>query len=184
MFRLIVDEDLELGLVEERHAEPLFAVIERHREHLRTWLAWPDRTHSVEDLLAWIRGALARFAANKGFAAGLWSNRTLCGVAAYQPIDWENWSVALGYYLAADCQGRGLMTRAVRALVTHAFTELGLNRVEIRCAVGNGKSRAIPLRLGFSEEGVVREAQWLNGRFVDHVIYGMLARDWPAAATR
>jgi ribosomal-protein-serine acetyltransferase len=115
---------------------------------------------------------------------GLWAKGVLCGVAAYHPIDWENRSAALGYWLAADHQGRGLMTRAVRALVTHAFTELGLNRVEIRCAVGNGKSRAIPLRLGFSEEGVVREAQWLNGRFVDHAVYGMLARDWPAAATR
>jgi ribosomal-protein-serine acetyltransferase len=181
MLRLIVDEELELRLLEERHAAELFSLVEKHREHLRTWQPWPDRTRTVDDILAFIRTALAQFAANRGPTAGLWSNQALCGVASYHPIDWENRSAALGYWLAADHQGRGLVTRAVRALVTHAFTELGLNRVEIRCAVGNRKSRAIPLRLGFGEEGVVREAQWLNGRFVDHVIYGMLARDWPAA---
>jgi len=180
MFRLVVDEELELGLVEERYARELFALIERHRDYLRTWLPWPDRSRSVEDLLEWVRGSLTQFAANKGPSTGLWANRALCGVASYHPIDWDNRSVSIGYWLAADHQGRGLMTRAVRALVIHAFQDLGLNRVEIRCAVGNRKSRAIPVRLGFSEEGVIHEAQWLNGRFVDHVIYGLLVRDWPA----
>lgn len=183
MFRLIVDEELELGLVEERHAAALFALVEQHREHLRTWLPWLDRNRTVDDTLTHVRDSLAQFAANKGPSTGLWAKGTLCGVAAFHPIDLDNRSVSLGYWLAADRQGHGLMTRAVRALVSHALAELGLNRVEIRCAVGNSKSRAIPLRLGFTDEGVVREAQWLNGRFVDHVIYGMLARDWPAAVT-
>ena len=67
------------------------------------------------------------------------------------------------------------MTRGCRALIAHGFTELDLHRVEIRCAVDNLKSRAIPERLGFRREGQLREVEWLYDHFVDHVVYGLLA---------
>ncbi len=70
------------------------------------------------------------------------------------------------------------MTRACRALVGHAFTELNLNRVEIRCASDNARSCAIPERLSFRREGLLREAEWLYDRFVDHVVYGLIRSEW------
>ena len=70
------------------------------------------------------------------------------------------------------------MTEACRIYTCHAFATWNLNRVEIRCAVENRRSRAIPERLGFQSEGTIREAEWLYDHFVDHVIYGMLASDW------
>lgn len=70
------------------------------------------------------------------------------------------------------------MTEAVRALTTHAFTVLKLNRVEIRAAVGNVRSRAIPERLGFSQEGVARQAERIGDRYEDSVVYSMLATEW------
>jgi ribosomal-protein-serine acetyltransferase len=71
-----------------------------------------------------------------------------------------------------------MLTKACKKLVTYAFIEYRLNRVEIHCAIGNTHSRAIPERLGFTQEGVLREAAWLYDHFVDHVVYGMLAREW------
>lgn len=70
------------------------------------------------------------------------------------------------------------MTRAVKALTHYAFHELNLNRVDIRAAVENKKSRSIPERLGFVNEGRLRQAEWLYDRYVDCIIYGMLAEDW------
>jgi ribosomal-protein-serine acetyltransferase len=66
-----------------------------------------------------------------------------------------------------------------RALLDHAFYELKLNRVEIRCAAENNCSRAVPERLGFRQDGVLRQAEWLHEHFVDLVIYSMLAGEWP-----
>jgi ribosomal-protein-serine acetyltransferase len=63
-------------------------------------------------------------------------------------------------------------------MVNYAFRELGLNRVEIQVATDNMRSRAIPERLGFTQEGILRDDVWLRDRFVDHVVYGMLAREW------
>ena len=70
------------------------------------------------------------------------------------------------------------MTTACRAYVDHAFTRLDVHRVEIRCAVENRRSRAIPERLGFRLEGTLRDAEWLYDHFVDSVVYGMLADEW------
>jgi ribosomal-protein-serine acetyltransferase len=71
-----------------------------------------------------------------------------------------------------------VMTDACRAVVTHLFGELELNRVEIRCAAGNTKSSAIPRRLGFTLDGTLRDAQFVNGRHHDLLVFGMLKRDW------
>lgn len=73
------------------------------------------------------------------------------------------------------------MTSACRAMVNIAFEEYGLNRVEIRAAADNRKSRAIPERLGFQKEGVSRQTEWIYDHFVDHVVYGMLADEWSEA---
>jgi ribosomal-protein-serine acetyltransferase len=75
-------------------------------------------------------------------------------------------------------QGRGTMTAAVRALVDHAFGEWGLHRVVIEAAVDNAPSRAVPERLGFREEGVRRAAERHGERYLDLVVYAMLAVDW------
>jgi ribosomal-protein-serine acetyltransferase len=72
------------------------------------------------------------------------------------------------------------MTEAVRAHVDHAFATWELNRILIQAAVDNGRSRAIPERLGFREEGVLREVERVGGRMLDGVVYAMLAGDWPA----
>jgi ribosomal-protein-serine acetyltransferase len=72
------------------------------------------------------------------------------------------------------------MTAAVRTLVDHALSTWRLNRVEIRAAVENRRSRAIPVRLGFRQEGTLREVEKVGDRYLDCVLYSMLAADWPA----
>jgi len=70
-----------------------------------------------------------------------------------------------------------LITKACRVLIDHAYDELNLNRIEMRCGVENKKSRKIPEKLGFREEGIVHQGGWLHDHFVDYVIYGMLANE-------
>lgn len=70
------------------------------------------------------------------------------------------------------------MTAAARVLVGHAFTVWGLSRVEIRAATENLRSRAIPERLGFQQEGILRRRELVNGRYLDCAVYSMLSTDW------
>jgi ribosomal-protein-serine acetyltransferase len=87
----------------------------------------------------------------------------------------------IGYWLAEEYEGRGLITRAVRALIDHAFGEWQLHRVEIRAAAENVRSRAVPERLGFTQEGVLREAELVGGEYQDLVVYGLVATDGATA---
>ncbi|HEV8145099.1 MAG TPA: GNAT family N-acetyltransferase [Bryobacteraceae bacterium] len=178
MFLARLRPDLDLRLLEERHAAPVFALVDRDREYLREWLPWVDSTLRQEDTLSFIRASLEQFASNSGFAAGVWWNEQFVGVIGTHKIDWLNRKAELGYWLGKDFQGHGIVTDACRAAITHLLVEMDLNRVVIQCATGNAKSCAIPRRLGFSLEGTMREGQLLNGRYEDLLLFAMLRRDW------
>jgi ribosomal-protein-serine acetyltransferase len=178
MFATPLREGFELRLLEERHADEMFAAIERNREHLRQWLPWVDATQTAADGLAFIRSSLEMFAAQQGFTAAIWHRERVAGVIGTHRIDWRNRRAELGYWLAREFQGRGLITDACRLAITHLFDEMDLHRVEIRCAAENAKSNAVPRRLGFKLEGTHREAELLNGRYRDLLIYAMLQSEW------
>ncbi len=181
MFVSRIDDDLELRLLEEPHAEELFALVEENREYLRQWLPWVDGSRSAADTKTFILRSREKFATNGGFSVGVWFRGKLVGVIGLHEIDWDNRRVDIGYWIAEPFQGRGIITRGCRAVVEHAFNGLGLHRVEIHCATGNSRSRAIPERLGFRQEGVLRHRLQLGARFVDLVVYGILADEWSKA---
>lgn len=173
-----IDDDTELRLYEERHAEEVAEVIDENRIYLREWLPWVDDSQTVEDSRDFIRGSLHQFANNEGFQLGIWYKGNLVGGIGYHPIDWADRKVEIGYWLARSAQGKGIVTRACELLITYAFRELELHKVEIHCATGNTRSRAIPERLGFKQEGIIRDGEWLYDHYVDLVIYGLLESEW------
>lgn len=75
------------------------------------------------------------------------------------------------------------MTKACCCLCDYLFSKLNLNRIEIRCAETNTKSRAIPGRLGFTQEGKLRQMGYTRAGLVDYVIYGLLADEWRELST-
>jgi ribosomal-protein-serine acetyltransferase len=179
MFRYDLPGGCFLRLLEESDAAELYALIDGNRPYLARWLPWVEATRGPEDVLKFIRATRKQLADNNGFQAAIVDGANIVGVIGFHAIDWRHGSTAIGYWLAEDRQGRGTMTEAVRALVGHAFDVWKLNRVEVRAAVGNVRSRAIPERLGFKEEGVLREAERIGERYEDSVVYSMLAKDWP-----
>lgn len=176
-FIIPINRDVELRILEEWDIEELHQLIDRNREHLRQWLPWVD-DQSVEESRSFVQRSLQQYMDNECFNLGIRYRGQLAGVIGYHTINWPSRMVEIGYWLGAEFEGKGLMTRACRALVDYAFEKLLLNRVEILCATGNARSRAIPERLGFTQEGILREGEWLYDHFVDLVVYSMLAREW------
>ena len=159
-------------------APQLFALVDRNRAWLRTWLPWLDTTTTVLHSLAFIEHLRREHTAGRRFTCGLFYKGQLVGIAGSHPIDHVNRACQFGYWLDEAHTGRGLMTSAIRALLAHAFTTLQLHRVEIRAAPGNYASQAVCERLGFIREGVVRDGEWLYDRYVDLTVNSMLAREW------
>ena len=173
-----ISKDIRLTLLADADAGALFALTDANRGHLRQWQPWVDAVRCVEDTRAFIRKSEMQASRNDGAWFAIRFAGAIAGLIGHPQIDWPNRSTSLAYWLGEEYQGRGLVTQACRSLLTHAFEAARLNRVEIRCAVGNRRSCAVPRRLGFRREGVLREAAWLYDHSVDLVVYGMLASEW------
>jgi len=183
MFRFPLGEDLYLRPLEMGDAEELQALIEANRERLRRSMPWAAE-EGLEQTTNFIALTRRQLADDNGFQAAIVYAGRIVGVVGFHGIDREHRSTSIGYWLDAEHEGRGTMTRAVGALVEHAFTAWELNRVEICAAPENRRSRAIPERLGFREEGTRREAERLSDRYLDSVVYGVLASEWRSDADR
>lgn len=178
MFILPVNHTTYIQLLQLHHANELFQLVNQNRKHLRQWLPWVDNMRSPQDYETIIPMWLDQFANNNGFQGGIRYNGQLAGMLGLHYIDWNNRKTSIGYYLAEPFEGRGIMTQCVQQVIEYAFFELDLNRVEIRCGVQNKKSRAIPERLGFQQEGIVKEDEWLYDHYHDIVIYGLVQKDY------
>jgi ribosomal-protein-serine acetyltransferase len=178
MFSFNVDENIQLKLLETRYSEELFVLTDKNRSYLREWLPWVDGTKRPDNTKDFINFTLKGFADNNGFNTGIFYKGTIVGCIGLHGIDWNNKKTSIGYWLGSEYQGKGIMTKSCKAVVNYVFNDLGLNRVEIRAAILNVRSRAIPERLGFTHEGIIRSAEWLYDHFVDHVVYGMLKEEW------
>jgi len=178
MFSCKVADNIDLLVHEERHADALWKLTEADRAHARVFLPWVDNAKSVEDSRTYIRRSLERFTQGNGLSAGVWVDEQLVGGAGFHYFDHVHRKTEIGYWLAQWMEGRGIMTRCVARLLEHAYDELKLNRVEIRCATNNLRSRKIPERLGFIQEGTLRQAGWVNDHYEDHIVYSLLAPEW------
>jgi len=172
--RFELSDDSHLRLLAEADADELYGVIERNRAYLAEWLPWAAG-QTREGTLEFIRKTGRQLELNDGFQGVLVSGGQIAGAGGFLSVNWEARATSLGYWLAEAHQGRGLMTSAVSALIDHAFDEWALNRVEIQAATGNHRSRAIPERLGFQQEGVLREYERVGERYLDIVVYSLLA---------
>jgi ribosomal-protein-serine acetyltransferase len=151
---IIVSPTIQLELVGPGHAQPLYACVEANRAYLRTWLPWVDNMHDIGFIERFIHTCQQRHAQGIDHPFVLMENGRLVGRIGIYKIDSNNRIGEIGYWVAEAAQGRGIVTQACQAMVRYGFETLQLNRIEIKCAVGNAKSRAVPERLGFEQEGI------------------------------
>ncbi|HLX51374.1 MAG TPA: GNAT family protein [Streptosporangiaceae bacterium] len=104
----------------------------------------------------------------------------LAGTALLWRIDHFNRLAHVGISLRPAYRGRGLATDAVRVLCRYGFMILGLNRLQLMTLADNAAMIATATKAGFRNEGTLRRAHWVNGQFLDQVVYGQLAAEWTA----
>lgn len=177
-FYLRIDDQLELRQRLPEDAGELFALTDLNRAYLKQWLPWLDFCTSPADTMATIETSLQQAVAGTGLALAIREQGRIVGVISFNEIHQMHRIGEIGYWLGEAHQGRGIMTRSVRALIEHGFASMNLNRITITAATGNRASRAIAERLGLRMEGTSREAEWLYDHYVDTVRYAILAREW------
>ena len=177
-FEIKVHDNLFLKLRKEEDAEAFFEIVERNREEFRKWFPWVDTTLSSEDTKKFILGCQEKFEANEAVDLGVWYEGRWVGSMGFHTIKLNHQWAEIGYWIDGDYVGKGIMTECVKAMIRYGFNELNLHRIQIRCDSVNVKSKAIPERLGFRLEGVVREDHKKGDSFSDGLIYGILRNEW------
>lgn len=172
------DNTITLELIEEAHAQPLLNLVNADRIYLREWLPWIDGMQTVDDFRQYIAHCKKVHEEGSDYGYVIMLNDTMVGRVGLHYINQQNKTGAIGYWLAEGFQGKGIITKACIAIINYGFTTLELNRIEIKCGVGNYKSAAIPERLNFIKEGILRQAEWVNGKFIDLSLYSLLRSEW------
>ncbi|QOV12192.1 GNAT family N-acetyltransferase [Viridibacillus arvi] len=178
MFSYKIDNQIDIVLLQQHNKEELYQLVDTNREHLRKWLLWVDRRTSAEDFEKIIQMWITNYANNNGFDAGIRYNGKLVGMIGLHYIDWNNKSTSIGYFLSEEAQGKGIITKCVSSIVDYLFNDMDLHRIEIQCAANNLKSITIPKRLGFVQEGIKRDGQWLYDHYEELITFSLLKSDW------
>ncbi|WP_214824001.1 GNAT family N-acetyltransferase [Exiguobacterium algae] len=180
MLEYNINDDITLRMFNVDDAEALFQLTMASKPYLREWLGWLDYIETVEDSKQNIEGRIKGLIKTGGFpkSFAIMYKGVLAGTIGFNEINRGIQCGTIGYWLGEGFQGKGIMMKSLEVLIDYGFSELDLHKIEIRVAPGNVKSRALPERLGFKQEGVIRDAEWLYDRYVDHVVYGLLKDEW------
>ena len=180
--KIKVTNTLALELIDDQHAESLYQLVKLNRKHLREWLPWVDQMRTIEDFKKYINSSKLRYANHSEMGFVILFNQVMIGRVGVYNIDLTNKTASIGYWLDKQWLGQGIITRCCTAIIEKCFNHLQLNRIEIRAATANVKSQAIPLRLGFKNEGIIRQGEFVNNHFVDLYVYSMLKEEWEKQA--
>ena len=172
------DQDITLELTAAHHADTLLQLVNENREHLATFLPWVPNMLTAEDFHGYIRRCEQWYNDGTEMSFVIYYQQQPVGRIGIHDIHAGNRSAAIGYWLIRAAEGYGIITRCCRTLIGHAFDTLHLHRLEIKAAVDNNRSRAIPRRLGFRAEGILRQAELIHGHYHDLELYSLLRGEW------
>ena len=175
-----VDHTTSLVTPRKEFAASLFEVIKRNKQNLSSWISWVAAIQSLNDVkkLLWEQQLF-----NKGgqaFTFYVLQQDLIVGSVAFTKIHKRDRIGELGYWMAQSAQGKGLTTHSCNRIIEYGFQNLNLNRIEIRVPSTNHKSLAVAKRLDFHWEGKLREAIFLNDRFHDLEVFGLVKKDYKA----
>lgn len=174
---LKVSDALSLCQPHQSHRRIIFELLQNSRPYLEQWIPWVGKTRTMEDLDAFIKEARMFNVGGQKFNAMIFEENDFLGMIGMPRIDKVNKKAELGYWLKEEAQGKGIIRRCMPKILSHAFRQMDINRLELIIGVENVKSRATAIHSGFKEEGILRDYFYLNGKFHDAYVFSMLSRE-------
>lgn len=176
--KIQINNDIELQQLKILDSEDIFNIIDSQREYLGEWLPFVEFTKEMIDTLGFVESIVNAPEEKFEYVFTIRKNDEFVGLMGFKSTDNLNKKTEIGYWLSESFQGQGIITQATEKLCEFAFKTLGMNRIQIKCAVKNLPSIAIPKRLGFLLEGIERDGELLSGnKFTDLVVYSKLRTD-------
>ncbi|WP_112134476.1 GNAT family N-acetyltransferase [Glycomyces dulcitolivorans] len=180
-FTASLGEGAELRPLVPELAVEMTVHMDRGREFIGRYVAIADVCADVEGTRGFLETYAAKAAADAGRIWGIWLDGTLVGGVLFRTMDFRMQTAEAGCWLEPAATGKGLVTRAVAAIIDWAVEERGIHRVDWWAAVRNTASLAVAERLGMTKEGVLRDVYLHRGERYDMEVWSVLAPEWRAA---
>ncbi len=178
IMKIKVDKEIELKQIDHDDGIDIFNTIDSQREYLGKWLPFVEFTKELSYTEEYIESVITAPEDCFEYIFAIRKQGEFVGIAGFRDTDRQNKKTEIGYWLSENYQKQGIVTKTVQKLSEFAFDTLEMNRIQIRCAVGNIASKKIPQRLGFHFEGIERDGELLTGNvYTDLEVYSKLKRD-------
>lgn len=136
----------------------VYESIQRSQDDLKPWMVFANKEQTLEEVEAGIRESYAKYILREDLRLHIYLKDTneFIGSTGLHSIDWKVRVFEIGYWCDSAHIGNGYITESTKALIKLAKETLQANRIEIRVDSTNIKSRAIPEKLGFSLDGLLK----------------------------
>lgn len=175
---LHVNEDIILELTAQKHAAGLMSLVDNNRLHLSRFLGWVDKMQTVKDFEGYIQHCELLYEGGTDISFVIFYKAEMAGRIGLHYIHPQNKLGSIGYWLGSRFEGKGIIIESCRKIIEFGFGQLHLNRIEIKAAVENVRSQAIPEKLLFNREGMLRQAEFVKGKALDLYLYALIKEDW------
>ena len=177
-FPIKLDDSIILRPYTKNDADVIFRTINENRVHLGRWFPWVTKTQTIDDTHEFLMTVETEQKTCTGLHLGLFKiyereMETLLGSVAIRKMNVSEHTGEVGCWLASECQGKGLATKACLKLIEYAKTTLGIVRFELQTAVHNLRTQALAGRLNFTvvPNLVLKGAEVIDSKPVDHLVY-------------
>ena len=152
-----IDKDLYLKAITFKDADEVYELINSNRKHLGVWLPFVKLTNSVKNTMSFIDQLKKPYSREMVFTIVF--EGKIAGLIGFKDIDRTNRKIEIGYWITTENEGKGIVTRCCKASIDLAFKKMRINRIQVKCGVGNTRSINVPKRLGFQYEGIERAGE-------------------------
>lgn len=164
-------------LISPWFAEELYDVIDRNRSHLQKWLSWVQDVQDVSQVHEFICRKLYEYSAKRSIPAVIRYENQIVGYIEAQIRCAED-SASIDFWLCEQTYNTELLRQSAESMISCVFEITKVHRIEISCAEPNTKTNRILEQSGFIFEGTRRQFQYLNGSYIDHLIYSQIKEEW------
>jgi ribosomal-protein-serine acetyltransferase len=178
MFAATITDDAVLRPLEPWQAAEFLAHVDKARANIEPFIPWAELVTDEEKARTFLQRYADRQAKDEGRLYGIWLDGELVGGLLFRIFDTDSGTCEIGVWLAADAEGRGLITRGAQLLIDWALGTRGMTRVEWRCFPANMRSSAVARRLGMALEGTLRQAFPYRGEIHDVEVWALLRSEW------
>jgi len=171
---------LMLRPFKRRDVAPMHEAVSASLDDLQPWLPWAEG-YDRGSAQRFIRESVGAWAEGRAFDFTIRviddPNRHIGNVSIWATSQ-QNHIGEVGYWIRSDETGRGFGAEATTRAMQVGFEEMGLHKVQLRIAMGNIASDRIADKLGFIQEGVLRDEVKVGSKWLDHTIWSMLEQEW------